>query len=75
MLLNILKSAVKAKPIANIDFILTSDRSLLLFFNLSSSLPIFFLCCLSRESPWASLRFSTKIYDNEIDNTQYVGDV
>lgn len=59
MLLNILSSAVKAKPMANIDFILTNERSLLLFFRRSSSLSIFFLCCLSNESPCASLRFST----------------
>lgn len=59
MLLNMLSRAVKVNPMANIDFILTSDKSRLLFFSLSSSLSIFFFCCLSRESPWASLRFST----------------
>jgi hypothetical protein len=44
---------------ANIDFIFTSDRSRLLFFSFSSSRSIFFLCCLSKESPWASFLFST----------------
>ena len=39
--LSILRRAVKAKPIANIDFIFTKDRSLLLFFNFSSCLSIF----------------------------------
>lgn len=60
MLLNILKSAVNAKPVANMDFILTNDKSRLLFLSFSSSLSIFFLCCLSSESPCVSLRFSTR---------------
>lgn len=54
-----LRSAVKAKPVVNMLFIFTSDRSRLLFFSFSSSLSIFFLCCLSNESPWVSLRRST----------------
>lgn len=60
MLLNMLKSAVNANPVANIDFILTNDRSRLLFFSFSSSRSIFFLCCLSNESPCVSLRRSTE---------------
>lgn len=59
MLLNMLSKAVNAKPVASIDFILTIDKSRLLFFNFSSSLSIFFLCCLSNESPRVSFRFST----------------
>lgn len=59
MLLNMLSKAVNAKPIANMDFIFTKDKSLLLCFNLSSSLSIFFFCCLSKVSPCVSLRFST----------------
>lgn len=68
MLLNMLSKAVNAKPMANMDFILTRDRSLLLFFSLSSSRSIFFLCCLSKESPCASFLFSTK---SEIVNLIY----
>lgn len=67
MLLNMLSSAVKAKPVANIDFILTSDRSRLLFFSFSSSRSIFFLCDLSNESPWVSFRFSTAIDQADYD--------
>lgn len=59
MVLNMLSSAVKAKPVASMDFILTSDKSRLLFFSFSSSRSIFFLCCLSSESPRVSFRFST----------------
>ena len=59
MLLNMLRRAVKAKPIANMDFIFTKDKSLLFCLSFSSSLSIFLFCCLSRESPWASFRFST----------------
>lgn len=61
MELNIPKSAVKAKPIANIDFIFTKDRSRLLFLSFSSSLSIFFLKPLSNVSEWVSLNFSTTI--------------
>lgn len=60
MLLNILSNAVNAKPVATIDFIFTIDKSRLLFLSFSSSRSIFFLCCLSSESPSVSLRFSTK---------------
>lgn len=60
MLLNILSKAVNAKPVATIDFIFTIDKSRLLFFSFSSSRSIFFLCCLSSESPSVSFRFSTK---------------
>lgn len=59
MLLNMLSKAVNANPVANIDFIFTSDKSRLLFFSFSSSRSIFFLCCLSNESPRVSFRFST----------------
>lgn len=59
MLLNIDSRAVNANPVANIDFILTNDRSRLLFFSFSSSLSIFFLCCLSNDSPWISFLLST----------------
>lgn len=59
MLLNMPRRAVNAKPVVIMLFILTSDRSRLLFFSFSSSRSIFFLCCLSRESPWVSLRRST----------------
>ena len=59
MELNIPRSAVKAKPMASIDFIFTRDKSRLLFFSFSSSLSTFFLYCLSRASEWLSLIFST----------------
>lgn len=51
------------------DFILTKDKSRLLFFNLSSSLSIFFFCCLSRDSPSTSFFFSTmaEIFWNQIE--------
>ena len=60
MELNMDKRAVKAKPIANIDFIFTIVRSLLVFFSFSSSCSIFLFLLLSRlvVSPCASLIFS-----------------
>lgn len=64
MLLNMLKRAVNAKPMANIDFIFTIDKSRLLILSFSSTRSIFFFCCLSTESPWASLRFSTETIYN-----------
>lgn len=67
MLLNMLSKAVNAKPDANIDFIFTNDKSRLLFLSFSSSRSIFFLCCLSNESPNVSFRFSTNG-----QNTNYV---
>lgn len=57
--LNMESSAVKAKPIANMLFILTSDKSLLLFLRRSSSRSIFRFCCRSILSPCASFFFST----------------
>lgn len=65
MLLNILSKAVNAKPVATIDFILTIDKSRLLFLSFSSSRSIFFLCCLSSESPRVSFRFSTEMQIEE----------
>ena len=58
--LNIPRRAVNAKPIASIDFILTKDKSRLLFFNFSSSLSIFFFNPLSKVSEHVSLIFSTE---------------
>jgi hypothetical protein len=51
MLLNMLNNAVNAKPMANIDFIFTIDKSRLLILSFSSTRSIFFFCCLSTESP------------------------
>lgn len=64
MLLNMLSRAVNANPVANIDFIFTNDKSRLLFFSFSSSRSIFFLCCLSSESPSVSFLFSTEQKEN-----------
>ena len=49
------------QPIANIDFIFTMVRSLLVFFSFSSSCSIFLFLLLSRleVSPWASFFFSS----------------
>lgn len=69
MLLNMLSNAVNANPVANIDFIFTNDKSRLLFFSFSSSRSIFFLCCLSNESPSVSFRFSTR-NKNKNDETK-----
>lgn len=59
MELNIDSKAVKAKPMANMLFIFTRDKSLLLFLSRSSSLSIFRFCCRSMLSPCASFFFST----------------
>ncbi len=59
MLLNIPNSAVNTKPMASMDFIFTNDISRLLILSLSSSLSIFFFCCLSKESLNISFFFST----------------
>lgn len=66
MLLNMLSKAVNANPVASIDFIFTIDKSRLLFLSFSSSRSIFFLCCLSSESPSVSFRFSTNGYKNRM---------
>lgn len=58
MELNIPIRAVKQKPIANMDFIRTIDRSLLLFFSFSSCLSIFFFCCRPADSVIVSFFFS-----------------
>lgn len=54
-----LSRAVKANPVANMDFILTRDRSRLSFFSFSSSRSSFFFWFLTRTSPCVSLSFST----------------
>lgn len=60
MLLKVLRRAVKANPMANIDFILNIDRSRFVAFSRSSSLSIFRFEFRSVSATW-SLRFSTKI--------------
>merc|ERR1719331_225389 len=61
MVLNIDRRAVNAKPIANMDFILTIVKSLFVFFSFSSSASSFLFLLLSRfaASPCASFFFSS----------------
>merc|ERR1719331_3014500 len=64
MVLNIDRRAVNAKPIANMDFILTIVKSLFVFFSFSSSASSFLFLLLSRlaASPCASFFFSNFWY-------------